>query len=257
MTKLNYSNINFKIPVESNTYKEDSDFIISEMGKILSEKITSGENKIILNTNLKLGLPLENINKIAGPMMEAWAQETFSIINQDINNHYNLVNVEVGARLAVSDIILQFKKEKTIVTGNVDVKATSEDIKNSGKSPNITSFARIRTEYVKDPDFVFIILSLKHKTYSLKNPDTRLMDGVMEVSKFNIYDFKFISDSDISYNPALGTGQIQIKDIHYVSREERTTWEFLQLLDKKYLNSSRRDFEQWLNLARQNEWIKE
>ncbi|GFH42353.1 hypothetical protein Hs30E_09040 [Lactococcus hodotermopsidis] len=253
----NYATTNFKIPVESSSYQEDSNYVISKMAQILSNKIAIGENKIILNTNLKLGLPLENINKIAGPMMEAWAQETFSIINQDMQNQYNLVNVEVGARLAVSDIILQFSKNNTVVTGNIDVKATSEDIKGSGKSPNITSFARIRSEYIKDPDFIFIVLSLKHKTYSLKNADTGLMDGIMEVAKFNVYDLKFISASDISYNPSLGTGQIQIRDIHYVTYEMRTTWEFLQLLDKKYLKSSRRDFQQWLNLARQNQWIKE
>lgn len=43
------------------------------------------------------------------------------------------------------------------------------------------------------------------------------MTGVMEIVDYNAYDLKFISDADISYNPALGTGQIQIKDIHYVT----------------------------------------
>ncbi|MBO6219473.1 MAG: hypothetical protein J6N81_07870 [Treponema sp.] len=55
----------------------------------------------------------------------------------------------------------------------------------------------------------------------------------MEIVDYNAYDLKHISDSDISYNPALGTGQIQIKDIHYVTTELRTTWEMCQLLDKK------------------------
>ena len=52
------------------------------------------------------------------------------------------------------------------MTGSVDVKATSNDMPESWKSPNITSFSRIRTAYVKDPDFMFIILSIKHKVYS-------------------------------------------------------------------------------------------
>ena len=82
------------------------------------------------------------------------------------------------------------------------------------------------------------------------------MDGIMEVVKYNAYDIKYLSDTDISYNPALGTGQIQIRDIHYISLEERTAWEFCQLLDKKYLASSKRDFESWLSLAKQNGWIK-
>ena len=78
----------------------------------------------------------------------------------------------------------------------------------------------------------------------------------MEVVKYNSYDIKYLSDADISYNPALGTGQIQIRDIHYVALEVRTAWEFCQMLDRKYLASSKRDFKSWLNLAKQNSWIK-
>lgn len=82
------------------------------------------------------------------------------------------------------------------------------------------------------------------------------MDGIMEVVAHNAYDLKYISAADISYNPSLGTGQIQIKDIHYVSLEQRTTWEFCQLLDQKYLRSSRRNLTQWGDLAIRNGWIK-
>lgn len=39
----------------------------------------------------------------------------------------------------------------------------------------------------------------------------------MEVVKYNAYDIKYLLDPDITYNPALGTGQIQIRDIHYVT----------------------------------------
>jgi len=66
---------------------------------------------------------------------------------------------------------------------------------------------------------------------------------------------KLLSNSDISYNPALGTGQIQVRDIHYVTLTKRSTWEFCQLLDKKFINS-RNGFEQWLTLATKNGWIK-
>ena len=143
------------------------------------------------------------------------------------------------------------------MTGSVDVKATSNDIPESGKSPNITSFSRIRTAYVKDPDFMFIILSIKHKVYSKRNETTGLMDGIMEIVDYNAYDLKYISDSDISYNPALGTGQIQIKDIHYVTTEFRTTWEMCQLLDKKYLNSTKKTFDDFYKEAQKNKWIKD
>lgn len=202
---------------------------------------------------------MENINKIAGPFVEAWAQETFEIIKDDDKNEWNLINEETLERLHRADIILQFKRKvdvNPVVTAELDVKATAEDFANSGKSPNITSFARIRSAYVEDPDFIFIILSLKHKVYSQKNHETGLMDGIMEVVKYNAYDIKYLSDADISYNPALGTGQIQIRDIHYVTITKRTAWEFLQILDRKYMASSRRTVDNWMELAKKNNWIK-
>lgn len=253
---MNYNDLIFKIPKESESYKDDSDFVIAQIISILDERKSVGDNKIILNTNLKLGLPIENINKIAGPMIEAWAVEVFSGIRDSDNNQYCLINVEAQKRLGMSDIILQFRKGKDIVTGNVDVKATSYDIPKSGKSPNITSFSRIRTAYVTDPDFMFIVLSIKHRVYSERNSISGLMDGIMEIVDYNAYDLKFISDEDISYNPALGTGQIQIKDIHYVNYQYRTTWEMCCLLDKKYLNSKRRNFEDFYREARRYQWIK-
>lgn len=254
-----YNNLNFKVPIESTDYSNASDFVIKSIEDILSTAIKDGKNKIIINTNLRNGLPMENINKIAGPIVEAWAGELFESISQDENNVWNLVHSEACPRLGMADIILQFKKSTTfgsVVTANVDSKATAEDFEKSGKSPNITSFARIRSAYIEDADFIFVILSLKHKVFCQKNINSGLMDGIMEVVKYNAYDIKYISEPDLSYNPALGTGQLQIKDIHYVNLEKRTTWEFCKLLDKKYLSSSKRTFEDWLSLANQNGWIK-
>ena len=254
---MTYSELNFKIPQESSSYQEDSYFVIRNILSILDKRKEKGDDKIIINTNLKKGLPLENINKIAGPMIEAWAGEVFEGIRDTNDNIYSLINVETQHRLEIADIILQFKKENKVLTGSIDVKATSNDIPESGKSPNITSFSRIRTAYVKDPDFMFIILSIKHKVYSQRNESTGLMDGIMEIVDYNAYDLKYISDSDISYNPALGTGQIQIKDIHYVTTEFRTTWEMCQLLDKKYLNSTKKTFDDFYKEAKKNKWIKD
>lgn len=253
---MKYEDLILKQPVESATYSEDSEFVINQIRNILDRQKEIGDDKIIINTNLKMGLPLENINKIAGPMIEAWAGEVFAGIRDDMNNSYHLINVETQERLGMADIVLQFKKGNNVLTGNVDVKATANDIPNSGKGPNITSFSRIRTAYVKDPDFMFIILSIKHRVYVQKNADSGLMDGVMEVVDYNAYDLKFISDVDINYNPALGTGQIQVKDIHYVSYQYRTTWEMCQLLDSKYLHSSRRTIEDFYREAKKNGWIK-
>lgn len=256
---MGYESLNFKVPLQSEDYDECSCFVVESVEKIIADAIEARKNKIFINTNLRLGLPMENINKIAGPFVEAWAVQTFQDVLADANNEYHLINVEAMERLNMADVILQFKKQRKVeigVTAEVDVKATSEDIKSSGKSPNITSFTRIRTAYVEDPDYIFVILSLKHRVYSTKNDKTSLMDGVMEVVAYNAYDLKYLSSADLNYNPALGSGQLQVKDIHYVQIVKRSTWEFCQLLDRKYLASSRRTFEQWHKLAERNGWVK-
>ncbi len=169
---------------------ECSNFVTTSIELIIDDAIKLGKNKIIINTNLKRGLPMENINKIAGPFVEAWAQETLADVLEDDNNKYCLINVETKERLHMADIILQFKKQRKVesgITAKVDVKATAEDIESSGKSPNITSFARIRSAYVEEPDYLFVILSLK-----TKNTKTMMMDGIMEVVAHNAYDLKFI-----------------------------------------------------------------
>jgi len=255
---MQYHDLELKQPQQCDDYNECSEFVTRAIEAIMQAAIDAGRNQIIINTNLKLGLPMENINKIAGPIVEAWAYETFQDVVEDKNNEYRLINVEAQQRLHMADVILQFKKKRKVdsgITAEVDVKATSEDFESSGKSPNITSFQRIRTAYVEDPDYIFIILSLKHRVYSTKNEESGLMDGIMEVVDYNAYDLKCLASSDLSYNPALGSGQIQVRDIHYVKLEKRTTWEFCQLLDKKFINS-RKGFDEWLTLAKKNEWIK-
>ena len=257
MEHQEYAQLHFKIPQQCDDYDECSEFVTKSIEQIMERAIRSGNNKIVINTNLKLGLPMENINKIAGPFVEAWAYERFTDIVEDTQNIYNLINVEAKERLYRADIILQFKRQRkaqTSITAEIDVKATSEDIETSGKSPNITSFARIRTAYIEEPDYIFIILSLKHKVYSTRNKETGMMDGIMEVVGYHAYDLKYLSTPDISYNPALGTGQLQVRDIHYITIEKKTTWEFCQMLDSKYLAS--KGFDEWLKLAYKHEWIK-
>jgi hypothetical protein len=256
---MEYDDLDFKIPQQSNDYDECSAYVVERIEKIVADAIQRGENRIFINTNLKLGLPMENINKVAGPFVEAWAVETFCEIAKDSNNKFQLVGVGAQERLHMADVILQFKKDRGAasgVTAEVDVKATAEDIKSSGKSPNITSFGRIRTAYIADPDYIFIILSLKHRVFSTRNSQSGLMDGVMEVTGYNAYDLKFLSSKDISYNPSLGTGQIQVRDIHYVEIVKRNVWEFCQMLDKKYLASRKRSFSDWYELAKHLGWIK-
>ena len=245
----------FKIPQESPDYRECSEFVVKHIGTIMQDAIEAGQNRMFIRTNLKRGLPLENINKVAGPFVEAWALEQFELISDNPKNRYRLIHVQAGKRLDPFDIVLQFKRTGgRFASANVDVKATAEDIVSAGKNPNITSFARVRTEYLDDPDYLFIILSLKHRVYSEKAAEG-MTNGIMEVKTFAVYDLKYVSAADLNYNPALGTGQIQIRDIQYVTVEPRTTWEFLQILDAKCIRS--KGEEAWLRLARKHGWIKE
>lgn len=245
-----------KLPMESSTYPKMSDGVCETIGNIIQTAIDNGNNKIFIRTNLKRGLPLENINKVAGPFVEAWALEKFEEIADDIGNKYGLIHVEAGKRLDAFDMVLQFKLKgvDNFVSANVDAKATAEDILTSGKSPNITSCARIRNEYLEDPDYIFLVLSLKHKVFSEKADRDGITNGIMQVNSYHVYDLKFISVKDLNYNPALGTGQMQIRDIHYVDKEVRTAEQFIIMLDEKYINS--KGLASWAKLAKKFGWVK-
>jgi len=233
-----------------------SDGVCGVIREIMKGAIDTGNNKIFIRTNLKRGLPLENINKVAGPFVEAWALEKFEEISDRVGNEYGLVNVQAGKRLDAFDMVLQFKLKDIddYISANVDSKATAEDILTSGKSPNITSFARIRNEYLDDPDYIFLVLSLKHKVFSEKVDGNGITNGIMQVNVCHVYDIKYVSAKDLNYNPALGTGQMQIRDIHYVDEERKTAEQFIKMIDKKYINS--KGLKPWLKLAEKYKWIK-
>ena len=57
---MRYEDFVFKIPQESLTYREDSAFVIQQITAILDARKAANDNKIIINTNLHTGLPLEN-----------------------------------------------------------------------------------------------------------------------------------------------------------------------------------------------------
>lgn len=254
---LDYKNLDVKIPKESENYEEMSEKAISRINQMVQSRFDHNKNNIILNTNILGSFPLDNINKLAAPLIESWAGNIFHDVIKVNDNDFSLVNVEVGTkRTDLADIILQFKFNNNYSTSNIDVKSTTDTIKNSGKGPNITSFAKIRSAYLEDPDFMFVILSVRYHPYSETNTDTGFAKGVIALTDFHSYDFKYLSESDFTINPALGTGQVQIKDIHYVTTEKRSTWKLIRLLDDKYIHSSRRTFEDWVREAKKNKWIK-
>ena len=59
---MKYEDFLFKIPVESIDYENHSNYVVNHIENIIKSTIERGENKIFINTNLKLGLPMENIN---------------------------------------------------------------------------------------------------------------------------------------------------------------------------------------------------
>ena len=60
----------YKIPIESRDYRKWSDLITSEVSSIMDNSIKAGDNKIFIHTNLRRGLPLKNINKVAASQSE-------------------------------------------------------------------------------------------------------------------------------------------------------------------------------------------
>lgn len=105
---MKYEDFLLKQPKESSDNRECSEFVIKAVEEIIHEAIDKRQNRIIINTNLRLGLPMENINKIAGPFVEAWAVETFTQVVEDAQNQFQLIHVEAQPRLSKSDVILQF-----------------------------------------------------------------------------------------------------------------------------------------------------
>lgn len=73
---MSYDDLELKKPIESDDYEEYSGFVVCSIENIIKDAMDSGQNKIIINTNLKLGIPMENVNKIAGPFIEAWVKNS-------------------------------------------------------------------------------------------------------------------------------------------------------------------------------------
>lgn len=249
-----YEGLSIKEPIEMEDYAEKSQYAVKQIQNIIQKKIDNDENQIPVMIGLKRGIPMENIHRIAAPIVEAWAIETFE--NKLNSPDYDLIGVEPSVgRTDFVDVILSFKrKNKDGFAANVDVKATAEDIKSSGKSPNITSFIKIRSAYVNDPDLLFIILSLKHSVYS--DTTGEKVKQYVVVKKVNTYDLKHLSPEDFNINPALGSGQLQIKDIHYISEKKHTTIEFCRLIDSKFMRAKVNTKEKWVQYAKTNGWIK-
>ena len=90
--------------------------------------------------------------------------------------------------------------------------------------------------------------------FSEKADGNGITNGIMQVNACHVYDIKYVSAKDLNYNPALGTGQMQIRDIHYVDEERKTAEQFIKMIDEKYIKS--KGLKPWLKLAEKYQWIK-
>jgi hypothetical protein len=62
MTNTEYEKLMLKVPKESQDYIECSDFVVNAVEKIIQKAMDEERNKIVINTNLRLGIPMENVN---------------------------------------------------------------------------------------------------------------------------------------------------------------------------------------------------
>jgi hypothetical protein len=78
---------------------------------VVQTALEQGNNKIILNTTLKFGLPMENISKVAGPIIE---MEVF-------RDRHKQFTIESRPCLDMADVLSQFKKNDMSITANTYV----------------------------------------------------------------------------------------------------------------------------------------
>jgi hypothetical protein len=249
--------MSLKMPLESADYWEKSRYVRTRLEKLFNSAIAGGDNEIRITTNLRQGLPLSNVNQLAGAFIEAWAQERLELVMKGLEGYdqgdYQLLAVENGERGGLADIMLRFGRGKQILAADVDVKATAADIPGAGKGPNVTSYAKIRNQYLADPDYIFIILAVEHTVRSRPLPDGKA-ESVMKVASCRLFDLKAVADKDLVFNPSLGHGQLQIRQIQHMEvGPKRTTADFCALLDAKYVAS--KGEAALLELAEEKGWL--
>lgn len=210
------------------TYCEQSKQIQGLIYDIFSKATTDETiNKVLLSTNLKRGLPVKDIHKLAGPLTDEWVYQVLNEIAENPNNKYGIYCVESKDSSSLDDVSFKIKGiNETIL---VDVKSASLEKGNrAGKSSNLTSFRKIRPHYINNPDSIFIILSVKNGPFI----EDDIRKGFIMTS-FNVFDLKLVKEEELKFNTAMGD-QFQIGNSMKVTQVDRTTSDFINLIDKKY-----------------------
>lgn len=191
--------------------------------------VDSNDNKIIIKTNLKCGIPTKDIHKIAGPLIDQWVFEKLESISKTPNNPYGIIDVQSKCSSSLEDIFITISIDNTIYDVLIDVKSASlEKGDNAGKGSNLTSFRKIRPHYNNNPNSTFLILSIKHDAYFTND----IREG-LQIIGCNIFDLKLVNEDELKLNTSMGD-QFQISNSMKVNQKKRTTDEFLALIDAKY-----------------------
>lgn len=200
---------------------------------IKSALSSSTTNSVEINTNLDCNVPEKDIHKIAGPFIDEW---TYEIFNRASSTHTSIKSVTSKESSSLEDIYISLELDGITYDILIDVKSASlAKGNNAGKGSNLTSFRKIRPFYINNPDAFFFILSIEHQSIINNNKcyGFHLVDC-------NIFDLKYVSENELKFNTAMGD-QFQISNSMKVTQTERTTDEFVALIDKMFLNKYSQD----------------
>lgn len=218
----------------SSNYFKVSMLIQQVIYKIFEEIINDGiKNKVLLQTNLKRGMPEKDIHKIAGPITDEWVYEMLDDYSNQVSKRYPIENVRSMGSSSLEDVYFEIKDSKNnAIPVLIDVKSASlEKGPSAGKGSNITSFRKIRPHYVNNPNSIFLCLSVKNLPYK-ENGKRKGFDFV----GIHLFDIKLVTENELKLNKRMGD-QFQISNSTNVTQVDRSTQEFIEMIDSKYTNA--------------------
>jgi len=197
------------------------------VGIIKNAQKDANRNHVKIDTNLECNVPEKDIHKIAGPFIDEWVYETF---DRERNKNSVVKDVISKESSSLEDVYISLDLEGKKYNVLIDVKTASlAKGNNAGKGSNLTSFRKIRPFYVNNPNALFFILSIEHKNLM----QDEKCHG-FELVDCNIFDLKYVAERELFLNTAMGD-QFQIANSMNVTQVDRTTKDFLEIMDNKFV----------------------
>ena len=94
---MSYKELNLRKAIENKDYNTYSKEAICKIDSIFNDFLNSANNEVVIKSNLSKGLPIENINKIAGPILEEWVCTVF----ESKKKQYDLLQVKPQKKTAL------------------------------------------------------------------------------------------------------------------------------------------------------------